>query len=218
MTEKREVLFDVTEIFASLQGEGVHMGQPAAFIRFAGCNLDCPWCDTPGSKTTNDSQRLTLGQLANAVESLKQKAVIFTGGEPALQRPLDLLTSVLVYGLGHEVWVETNGTIFNRAYERAAWITLSPKLRQPLPVVAWNVQHADEIKFIISDETDIARMDAWLAAQVPQGHERHEQKPYYVLQPESRKEAATALCVAEVLRRGHGWLLSHQMHKYLSLA
>lgn len=110
----------IKEIFYSLQGEGAHTGQPAIFVRFTGCNLACPFCDTD-FKGGDD---YTEEELVREVEKyLPCRFVVFTGGEPTLQ-----LTDSLISRLHEEGFylaMETNGT---REYPRGIdWITVSPK-------------------------------------------------------------------------------------------
>lgn len=109
----------IKEIFYSLQGEGAYTGRPAVFVRFSGCNLACPFCDTDfkgGDDYTED-------ELIEAVGKFPCKFIVFTGGEPTIQ-----LTDSLVKKLHREAYylaMETNGT---RAYPKGIdWVTVSPK-------------------------------------------------------------------------------------------
>ena len=72
----------INEIFYSLQGEGYFTGTPAIFVRFAGCNLRCPWCDTDVAKRFTVSRTDLLREIAG----FKAKSVILTGGEPTLAK------------------------------------------------------------------------------------------------------------------------------------
>ena len=109
----------IKEIFYSLQGEGAFTGRPAIFVRFSGCNLACPFCDTDfkgGDDYTED-------ELLEALSLFPCKFIVFTGGEPTLQ-----LRDTLIARLHKEAYylaMETNGT---RAYPKGIdWITVSPK-------------------------------------------------------------------------------------------
>ena len=72
--------YALVEIFESLQGEGRNTGRPCVFVRFAGCNLSCPWCDTDVSCRFS----ATLGDLVGEIASFRAKSVVLTGGEPTL--------------------------------------------------------------------------------------------------------------------------------------
>lgn len=105
---------DVHSIFYTIQGEGPHCGQPAIFIRLAGCNLQCPGCDTDYTSTR---KRMSVAILRAAVDSLKEDEypdapkplVVVTGGEPFRQNITHICTS-LIRG-GYAVQIETNGTL-----------------------------------------------------------------------------------------------------------
>ena len=77
----------VNEIFYSLQGEGYHTGTPAVFLRFSGCNLACPFCDTDFS----DSTPMTAEEILAAVTAFPAHHIVLTGGEPLLQVDNQLL-------------------------------------------------------------------------------------------------------------------------------
>jgi organic radical activating enzyme len=105
----------VSEIFASIQGEGVSAGEPAAFLRLAGCNLHCAWCDT---KYTWDWQafeydrevtRLSVAGVSQQLHALTPRRLVITGGEPLIQQNAiaDLLTLLSTEWF---IEVETNGT------------------------------------------------------------------------------------------------------------
>lgn len=109
-------ILKISEIFESLQGEGVSSGAPAIFVRLAQCNLHCTWCDT---KYTWDFERYryeeevreqTVAEVAQLVNASASQRLILTGGEPLLQqRPLKELFARLAPDIVVEV--ETNGTI-----------------------------------------------------------------------------------------------------------
>lgn len=117
------------EIFETLQGEGRNTGKPCVFVRFAGCNLQCPWCDTDYSATAH----LSEAELLEAIARFPTKSVIFTGGEPLLQPGLEALAQRLK-ARGYWLGIETNGTLEPSPALRAAldYIATSPKLDAPL--------------------------------------------------------------------------------------
>lgn len=119
------------EIFYTIQGEGVRMGEPAVFIRLSGCNLHCKWCDTPytwnfdgtpfqhngGRKFSVEEQTCFLGTMetreriidAQMQSLLDEIPLVITGGEPLLQQ--DALEALLMSKAYSFVEIETNGTI-----------------------------------------------------------------------------------------------------------
>ncbi len=123
------VTANITEIFASIQGEGIYVGKPHAFVRFAGCNLDCDYCDTGASREAHRSfcsvektaghgdfafmqNPLEVPDVVEAIAPLaKHGDISITGGEPLLQ--IDFLVKLLpaLRSKGYRVHLETNGTL-----------------------------------------------------------------------------------------------------------
>ena len=136
----------VNEIFYSLQGEGFNTGTPAVFIRFSGCNLECPFCDTQHQ----EGKEMTEGDIIEEVAHYKAHLVVVTGGEPALQLT-DSLVEMLHF-LGKTVAVETNGTV--ELPKNVDWITLSPKDaflgEKATPIL----KEADELKVVFDGENE----------------------------------------------------------------
>lgn len=179
----------INEIFESLQGEGFHTGTPAVFVRFSGCNLACPFCDTDHSAFTT----MTDEQIAAAVAQFKPELVVLTGGEPGLQvsdRLIDLL-----HAKGRKVAIETNGTCPLPA--GIDWVTVSPKEGSALVLTA-----ANEVKVVFQADTDVEKWRNQFSAD------------HYFLQPCSCKN--TAETVAYIMTHPH-WRLSVQTHKYLGI-
>ena len=129
----------VNEIFHSIQGEGPHVGKPAIFLRLAGCNLRCTWCDskftwnTPINrvnrtiKATNDRNKIeTNNELIKKIKSYPCKHLVITGGEPLIQQ--DKLIPLLEELKDYFIEVETNGSIPLRITKYIEQINCSPKL------------------------------------------------------------------------------------------
>lgn len=110
--------YKINEIFFSIQGEGSFAGTPAIFVRFSGCNLKCPWCDTKheeGTYYTKEELEAKVNELAE-----EYVMVVLTGGEPTLQ-----ITEDEQLFADRFVAIETNGT--NKVPTWVSWITVSPK-------------------------------------------------------------------------------------------
>ena len=110
----------INEIFYSLQGEGFHSGVPSVFVRFSGCNLRCPFCDTQHE----DGLEMTEDEIFREVNRYPANWVILTGGEPSLFIDTDFI-SKLKAATGKKIAIETNGT--RPLPEGIDWITVSPK-------------------------------------------------------------------------------------------
>ncbi len=127
-------MYRVNEIFFTLQGEGAHSGIPAVFVRFSGCNLHCPWCDTDFSEFTEMSASEIITEMCSLydIPNERRKMCVLTGGEPSLQVDKELIDAL--HEAGFYICIETNGT--HPLPEGIDWITCSPKMKaspHPLP-------------------------------------------------------------------------------------
>jgi len=98
----------VNEIFLSVQGEGKLTGHPTVFVRLAGCNLECEWCDTGYARDPAEGEDMSIEDIASKVAEHGVQDICVTGGEPLLQDIIELVTRLSDQGL--RVTVETNGT------------------------------------------------------------------------------------------------------------
>ena len=129
----------INEVFYSLQGEGFYTGTPSVFVRFSGCNLKCPFCDTSHEQGT----LMTDEQIVNEVTQYPCHHVVLTGGEPSLFVTPELID--LLHTAGRYVCIETNGT--HLLPQNIDWITCSPK--EGAPVV---LKQVDELKIVFQDQ------------------------------------------------------------------
>lgn len=137
----------VNEMFYSIQGEGYHTGTPAVFVRLAGCNLNCPFCDT----AHHAYKEFTEKEIAEFAAQYHCRLVVVTGGEPSLQ-----LTESLVDKLhkhGKYVAVETNGT--KKLPPNVDWVTVSPKELYVGGKGKVVLDRADEVKVVFDTKTKI---------------------------------------------------------------
>jgi len=147
----------IHEYFHSWQGEGVHTGRSACFIRTFGCPVHCPWCDSAGTwhpdYVPDKVARIEPRALVDWVHKCAPEFVVITGGEPAIH-DLSELTGLL-RARHVPVHIETSGGFALRGH--FDWVTVSPKRwKAPLPEL---LARADELKLIIEAPQDI---DYWL--------------------------------------------------------
>jgi 7-carboxy-7-deazaguanine synthase len=149
----------VIEIFASIQGEGRYIGRPQVFIRLAGCNLRCSWCDT--TYAYDGGRKMSVSEIVTAVRRLGFKGVCVTGGEPMLQaKELRELLGKLK-GAGCEVILETNGTIYDKAvFDKADCVSMdmkppSSKAKSDERLLR-KLKAKDQVKVVIADDRDLA--------------------------------------------------------------
>ena len=106
------------EIFASLQGEGLNIGSPTAFLRLAQCNLNCTWCDTrytwdwENFDIHTETKRMPIVEVENAIDNLGMSRLVLTGGEPLIQQGSFIPLMFSLHDKGYSIEIETNGTIF----------------------------------------------------------------------------------------------------------
>jgi len=211
--------FKVNEVFYSLQGEGRNTGRAAVFIRFAGCNLRCPFCDTEF-----DSYReMNEAEILNAIADYPSSFIVLTGGEPTLQ--VDEAFVDLLHQHGYEVAMESNGT--RPAPENLDWLTVSPKKSLPQSSSKGRgesdahknfIRQPDEIKMVFTSASDI---DACLN-QFPLSLEGGGGRPLLLyLQPCDTGDAGRNArilkdCIAYIEAHPQ-WRLSLQTHKLINI-
>ncbi|MFY8275445.1 7-carboxy-7-deazaguanine synthase QueE [Pseudoalteromonas sp. SSDWG2] len=220
-------MYQINEIFETIQGEASYTGTPSVFVRLQGCPVGCSWCDTKQTWDANDTYVVSLEQTlekksdselwahAQAEDILaafnargyKAKHVVITGGEPCLfdLNPL----CELLHAHGYSTQIETSGT-FEIQAPKETWVTVSPKInmRGGYEVLTSAMQRADEIKHPIAMQKHVEELEALFA--------RTGVAPKLVyLQPISQKAKATKLAIDTCIQKN--WRLSVQVHKYLGI-
>ena len=193
----------VMEHFYTLQGEGFHQGKAAYFIRLAGCDVGCPWCDVKESWEVEKHPLVKIETLLAEVKKTPAEIVVITGGEP-LMHNLEELTTTL-QSAGYRTHIETSG-----AYPISGnwdWICVSPKkFKAPLPEV---LSMASELKVIIYNNSDF-KWGELHAAMVPENCKLY-------LQPEWEKSSKVTPLIIDYIKANPKWELSLQIHKYINV-
>jgi len=193
--------FPVMESFYSIQGEGTHSGKPSYFIRLAGCDVNCDWCDVKDSWDIDSSQYKSIDEITNEIKKFSTDLVIITGGEPLMHNLTDL-TSALKK-LGKKIHIETSGTHPVSGY--FDWICFSPKkFKKPLDDF---FKMSNELKIIISKDSDF-RWAEYLLRQI-------KNKPELILQAEWSKSEIINPKILDYIKLNPKWRISLQTHKYL---
>ncbi|HRF67791.1 MAG TPA: 7-carboxy-7-deazaguanine synthase QueE [Muribaculum sp.] len=192
-------MYKINEIFYSIQGEGINAGVPAVFIRFSGCNLSCPFCDTEHG----EGNMMTADDIVAEVKKYPARLAVVTGGEPSLfidDRLVDAL-----HAIGCIIAIETNGTC--RLPSGIDHVTLSPKDAfcdgaQPV------IDSCDELKVVYCGSNDPSRYDG-IKARVR------------VLQPcdtgDAIRNAELTAAALDYCLKYPMWRLSLQLHKLLDV-
>ncbi len=118
----------INEIFLSVQGEGIYTGVPSVFVRVAGCNLNCPWCDSAYAKSDESGTEISNSSLLEQIQEYNVEHVVITGGEPTIyaEELKDLCGKL--NSLRKKITIETNSTIYVDCNPHL--LSLSPKLYQ----------------------------------------------------------------------------------------
>lgn len=172
---KHDPHLQVVEVFHSLQGEGGLTGVPSVFVRLAGCNLRCVWCDSPYARETSAGRNMRLPDLVRKVCAFSTRFVVLTGGEPMASAGIAPLAAAL-HARGKHITIETNGTLppDGIACDLAS---VSPKLahagehrrrgkarRIRYPVLAaWVDGFAYQLKFVVASPEDVLEVKQVLA-------------------------------------------------------
>ncbi len=191
------------EKFYTIQGEGYHSGKAAYFIRLAGCDVGCVWCDVKESWDAGEHEEIEVRKLIVAASESKSRIAVITGGEP-LMHDLEELTGQLNKN-GFMTHLETSG-----AYPLTGkwdWICLSPKKFKNPTSEIFGV--ADELKVIIYNKSDFKWAES-MADKVKLGCK-------LFLQPEwSKSEQMLPLIISYVKNNPH-WEISLQVHKFMDI-
>jgi len=128
----------ISEIYSSLQGEGMLTGTPSVFVRASGCNLRCGFCDTPYTSWKPEGTELTLDEIVEQVKLHPARHVVVTGGEPMIAPDVVPLCERL-HELGLHITIETAGTVSKPV--ACDLMSISPKLANSTPEGSWAITH-----------------------------------------------------------------------------
>jgi 7-carboxy-7-deazaguanine synthase len=217
-------ILDVHSIFYTIQGEGPFAGQPAVFIRLAGCNLQCPGCDTDYTSTRKP---MTIGEIVEAYAELTHNVaarpiVVITGGEPFRQNIAVLVQMLRIREM--TVQIETNGVLpIPESFPRAnVTIVCSPKTSKVNPknfgrIAAYKyVMHADSVDPV--DGLPVKALDHSNSGKVQRPHDGFRGNVY--LQPmDCKDEAQNHRNLQAVVKScmAYGYTLQLQIHKIIGV-
>ncbi|MFA5994353.1 MAG: radical SAM protein [Parcubacteria group bacterium] len=150
---------NIIETFLSIQGEGIHAGLPTYFVRLAGCNLRCSYCDTKYSY--GQGKKKTVTQIISVIKKQPFQFICITGGEPLLQNETKELITKLTQ-IGYQIDIETNGSVPIDQVENSSQILFSLDIKCPSSGMTKSMhyenlkllQKKDQVKFIIGDKRD----------------------------------------------------------------
>ena len=188
----KEISLKVNELFYSVQGEGANAGMPAVFIRLAGCNLNCSFCDTQHEAFTE----MTVAAIKTEVEKYRCPNIIWTGGEPTLQLTAEIVRCFSDY----YQCIETNGT--REVPSGIDYIACSAKA--PTELLNENFERLDEIRCPIQKGDILPDMRLLPKAE------------RYYLSPIDVSAENVRYCL-QLIAENPTWRLSVQLHKLLGV-
>ena len=195
--------YKVMESFYSIQGEGYHTGKSAYFIRLAGCDIGCSWCDVKESWEAENSTIQSIQDILSAVENSGTDRVIITGGEPTMYNLEPLTTALKKANI--KTHLETSGVYaITGSWD---WICISPKkFKAPL---ASELHKADELKVIIVNKSDFKWAEGYLCSL--------KASCKLFLQPEWGKSKIVLDSIGNYVKDFPKWRISLQTHKYMNI-
>lgn len=221
----------ISEIFYSVQGEGLLTGVPSVFVRTSGCNLRCRWCDTPYASWKPEGEDFSPEAILAQIQSWPAaRHVVLTGGEPMIAKEVNRLIG-MIRQAGYHLTIETAGTISLPA-EGCDLASISPKLANSTPLEGeigpgWIQRHEQtrfqpdiirgwleraeetQLKFVISSPEDFTEARG-LIAEI-----NHPVAPDHILlMPEGRtmeELRARSAWLLEVCK-DHGHRFCHRLH------
>ncbi len=220
----------VSEIFYSIQGEGELTGVPSVFVRAAGCNLRCNWCDTPYASWNPEGTERSVDEIVAEIARHPARHIVLTGGEPMIAKEIrSLAEAIKQRDRGYHITIETAATIPPGGI-LCDLASLSPKLRNSTPdrraPEAWRKRHEEsrwqpevvrswidgypfQFKFVVSVPSDVDELESMMA-------ELHREIPRskVLLMPEGTEQktlAGRAQWLAE-LCKARGYRYAHRLH------
>ena len=178
----------ISEIFYSIQGEGELTGVPSVFVRTAGCNLRCAWCDTPYASWKPEGKEMSVDAIVDEINKHPTRYVVLTGGEPMVAKDIHELTMKLAI-LKKHITIETAGTVlpsgischlasvspkFSNSTPAAgtiedAWIERHEERRWRPPVLSeWVTNYTHQFKLVVQSEADASEALVALQFGVPE--------------------------------------------------
>ncbi len=205
-------MLKVNEIFKSIQGESTYAGIPCTFVRLAGCNLRCTYCDT--NYAYYHGKEISDKEIISKIEEHGVKCVEFTGGEPLLQEETPPLVKTLL-DRGYKVLIETNGSICIGCLDKRLTIIMDIKTPKSGMSERMNLKNLDliksndEIKFVLLDESDYI----W-AKDMLSRHNLLDRTKKILMSP-AYGILSPKLLVSWVLRDNFPVRVQLQIHKYI---
>ncbi|MHB8176981.1 MAG: 7-carboxy-7-deazaguanine synthase QueE [Vulcanimicrobiaceae bacterium] len=197
LTDGTPAMLQLVDIFYTIQGEGIWSGTPAVFVRLAGCNLACEFCDTDYALKFFASVEDVVQRVRELSESCPM--IVLTGGEPLAQEATPALIAALRED-SRRVHIESNGTVFCHLPDDV-WLCVSPKER----VNPRMAERANEVKLIVDGRVPEEQLPLFAG------------QPLILLQPEGNRPQNVTIALDYAKAHPKRFRVSLQLHKFIGV-
>lgn len=196
----------ISEIFMSIEGEGVRTGAPSVFVRLFGCNLRCSYCDSMYAVEGNDFREMTITDVIDSIRNFNVSNVTITGGEPLIHPGIQDLLNQLDQQ-GYEINIETNGTRpkfkdYKNVFYTMDWKSISSGENSKMDLnKLMDLSQKDVVKFVVANPSDL--QEASNVIETLENHFKNLGKslPYFYVSPVFKTMAYEDMV---------NWILSNQ--------
>lgn len=203
---RKGVRFRVSEVYQSVQGEGLLTGTPSVFVRTSGCNLRCWFCDTRFASWEPEGEYLRIDTILQRMQAMSASHVVLTGGEPMIYAAIGQLCAA-IKSRGYHLTIETAGTVYRQVdcdlmslspklrnsaptEDAGSWVATHHRRREQLDVVRRLMKHPYQLKFVVDRPEDAGEVQQYLSRLGKVDHRRVLLMPQGVDEPTLERQAA----------------------------
>jgi len=191
------------EHYYTIQGEGTYSGHAAYFIRLAGCDVGCTWCDVKDSWSAEGFPKVSIDEMLTWVKDAGANRVVITGGEPAMYD----LTPLCDAFFEHQIYTHIETSAAHEIKGRFDWICISPK-KFKFPIET-EISRAHELKIVVFNKSDFEWAEKWAISC--------DANCQLFLQPEWDKREQMLPLIIDYVKKYPHWRISLQTHKYIQI-
>lgn len=195
--------YPIMEHYYTIQGEGTYSGHAAYFIRLAGCDVGCTWCDVKDSWSAEGFPKVSINEMLTWVKDAGANRVVITGGEPAMYD----LTPLCDAFFEHQIYTHIETSAAHEIKGRFDWICISPK-KFKFPIES-EISRANELKIVVFNKSDFEWAEKWAIMC--------DANCQLFLQPEWDKREQMLPLIIDYVKKFPHWRISLQTHKYIQI-
>lgn len=195
--------YPIMEHYYTIQGEGSYSGHAAYFIRLAGCDVGCTWCDVKDSWSAEGYPKVSINEMLTWIQNAGANRVVITGGEPAMYD----LTPLCEAFFEHQIYTHIETSAAHEIRGRFDWICISPK-KFKFPIES-EISRAHELKIVVFNKSDFDWAEKWA--------KMCDANCQLFLQPEWDKREQMLPLILDYVKKFPHWRISLQTHKYIQI-